>query len=107
MAHDHRTVTPAEGPHWTDENGELDTPYLSCRGCPWVRVHDFHYMYCRDLGDKSKPDFTSVYDGGMLRLWNWPHPDKNCKFSARALLPAATDSLAIVPNSQAKTEVER
>jgi hypothetical protein len=78
-----------EGPHWTTENGELSEPYLSCHGCKWLRVHDFHYFYCRDLGDKSQPDYKSVYTGGMVRLWGYPKPNNECRF-----------------REQAKTEVE-
>lgn len=69
-----------EGPDWTDEHGELPVPYLSCAGCKWLRVHDFHYFYCRDLGDKQQPDYTSVYSGGMKRVLSYPDPDKECRF---------------------------
>lgn len=72
-----------EGPILTDDNGELPQSYLSCRGCKWLRVHDGHYFYCRDLGDKTQADFTSVYSGGMKRLYEYPHPDKKCRFVAR------------------------
>ena len=70
-----------EGPVWTDERGELPEKYLSCVGCKWLRVHDFHYFYCRDLGDKTQPDYTSVYTGGMRRLWNYPLTPDDCRFT--------------------------
>ena len=74
-------MTDREGPAWTDQNGDLPKPYLTCHGCMWLRVHDFHYFYCRDLGDKAQPDWTSVYSGGMKRLHGYPRPDKECRFS--------------------------
>ena len=70
-----------EGPALTNEGANLDYEYSSCYGCKWLRVHDFHYFYCRDLGDKSKPDYTSVYSGGMERIHSYPHPHKDCRFS--------------------------
>lgn len=73
-------TTERGGPALTDDNGELATPYLSCRGCTWLRVHDGHYFYCRDLGDKTKPDFTGPYNGGMKRLHSYPRPDADCRF---------------------------
>ena len=75
----------SEGPVLTDEGGELKTPYLSCVSCIWARVHDYHYFYCRDLGDRSQPDYTSMYTGGMKRLHNWPHPDPSCRFTEKTV----------------------
>jgi hypothetical protein len=69
-----------EGPTLTDEGGQLSEMYLSCVGCKWLRVHDRHYFYCRDLGDKSQPDLTSVYTGGMKHNLNFPRPDPSCRF---------------------------
>lgn len=68
-----------EGPTLTDEDGQLPAPYLSCRGCKYRRIHDYHYFYCRDLGDQSKADMDP-YNGGLARLWGYPHPNKECRF---------------------------
>jgi hypothetical protein len=84
-------MTGREGPIWTDQNGELPKPYLSCHGCKWLRVHDSHYFYCRDLGDKTQPDWTSVYSGGMKRLRSYPTPDKDCRFPAPEKLSVSID----------------
>jgi hypothetical protein len=77
-------MSDREGPCLTDENGALDQLYLTCHGCKWLRVHDFHYFYCRDLGDKSQPDYSSVYTGGMKRLSGYPKVDAECRFAAAA-----------------------
>jgi hypothetical protein len=63
-------MTDHEGPILTNHKGDLPTPVLSCRDCKWLRVHDRHYFYCRDLGDKAQPDWTSHYTGGMKRLYS-------------------------------------
>lgn len=89
-----------EGPTWTDERGELSYEYLSCRTCNWLRINDGHYFYCRDLGDKSKPDFTSVYSGGMKRLHNFPRPDSACR------LLDGVDPEAIRPKAQSTQTTE-
>lgn len=34
------------GPVWTDYNGDLDAPVLTCTGCHHLRYHDRHYPYC-------------------------------------------------------------
>jgi hypothetical protein len=77
-------ILTREGPTLTNENGALDYQYPSCRGCKWLRVHDWHYFYCRDLGDKSKPDYTSVYSGGMRRIFTYPRPLPECRFQIPA-----------------------
>lgn len=45
--------------------------WTTCNGCPAFRVFDFHYFYCRRLGDQSKPD---AWNAGWKRLggmtWN-------------------------------------
>lgn len=69
-----------EGPALTDERGELSYQYLSCAKCKWLRINDYHYFYCRDLGNKDLPDFTSVYTSGMKRLYCYPRPDRACAF---------------------------
>jgi hypothetical protein len=38
---------------------------VTCAGCPMLRVHDWHYFYCRHLGDQSKPD---EWNAGWYRL---------------------------------------
>lgn len=51
-------------------NRELpDHGWVTCHGCPALRVHDFHYFYCRRLGDQSKPD---EWNAGWHRLWSGP-----------------------------------
>jgi hypothetical protein len=72
----------SKGPEWTDENGELKERYLSCANCDFRRVHDWHYFYCRDLGDQSKPDLNP-YNGGLRRNWSYPHIHKDCRFGSQ------------------------
>jgi hypothetical protein len=58
-------------------------PEAMCYGCPNLRVHDFHYWYCRALGDQSKPDFDP-YNGGQQRI-DPNDPQKNrCPFLKNA-----------------------
>jgi hypothetical protein len=76
--HGAEIMTEREGLALTDE--EVPVPYLSCRGCKWLRVQDFHYFYCRDLGDQTKPDVSTYEGGGQQRLWSYPHPNKECRF---------------------------
>lgn len=76
-------MSEREGPILTDENGELDKSYLTCRGCKWFRVHDWHYYFCRDLGDKTKED-RPYSGGGWRQLHRAPHPDPACRFLASA-----------------------
>ena len=47
-----------EGPRTdTYHNRELpERVWTTCAGCPAFRVFDFHYFYCRRLGDQTKPD---------------------------------------------------
>lgn len=77
-----------DGPVLTDHNGELDAPLPSCQGyqdgktysCKHLRIHDYHYFFCRELGDKSKPDLDP-YKGGLERIWNGPSPPHlDCPF---------------------------
>lgn len=42
----------------------------SCVGCPMLRVHDFHYFYCRALGDQSKQDYSDIYNGHAKRIYS-------------------------------------
>lgn len=44
---------------------ELGGEYVTCRGCPSLRVFDWHYHYCRFLGDQTKPD---EWNAGWRRL---------------------------------------
>lgn len=65
-------------------NRELpDHAWASCHGCPSLRVFDFHYFYCRRLGDQAKPDEWNV---GWARLsetvWNEEEPAP-CGLSVR------------------------
>lgn len=39
--------------------------WVKCQGCPAFRVHDWHYFYCRHLGDQTKPD---AWSEGWKRL---------------------------------------
>ena len=32
---------------------ECERQVLTCWGCPALRIHDFHYTYCRDQGWKQ------------------------------------------------------
>jgi hypothetical protein len=49
--------------------------WTTCRGCPSLRVFDFHYFFCRRLGDQTRPD---EWDAGWSRLhdiaWNEDRP---------------------------------
>lgn len=77
-----------EGPVPTDYNGELPKPVLICHDCRHLRVHDFHYWYCRVLGDQTKPDkgddpWDWWYNGGAKRLWSGAYPDAECPFPPR------------------------
>lgn len=65
-----------EGPILTDENGELDTPYLSCRGCKHVRVHDFHYFFCADI-DSGGDHYAT---GRAKQIYGYPRPHPRCRF---------------------------
>lgn len=47
--------------------------WVTCRGCPALRVHDFHYFYCRHLGDQSKPD---AWNAGWKRLGDTAYPEE-------------------------------
>ncbi len=52
-----------------DERHRRELPgsdWVTCRGCPSLRVVDWHYFYCRHLGDQSQPDEWSA---GWSRLW--------------------------------------
>lgn len=40
--------------------------WVTCYGCPMLRVFDWHYFYCRELGDKSFPD---EWNRGWHRLY--------------------------------------
>jgi len=54
----------------------------TCIGCEHVRVHDWHYFYCRDIGNKSLPeDWTWWFSGATVRVWSYPKPHKYCKLS--------------------------
>lgn len=46
---------------------ELGGDWVSCKDCPMLRVFDFHYFYCRHLGDQTKPD---KWNDGWFRLWS-------------------------------------
>lgn len=39
--------------------------WVTCKGCPAFRVFDWHYFYCRHLGDQSQPD---AWNAGWRRL---------------------------------------
>lgn len=71
----------------TYHNRELpDREWSSCKGCPSLRVFDFHYFYCRLLGDQSKPD---AWNAGWMRLSDITfHADcpAPCGLSVRAIL---------------------
>lgn len=73
-----------EGPVPTDYNGELPDPVLICHGCRHLYAHDFHYWYCRALGDQSKPNDGDWWRSGWAkRLWNGAYPDDACPFPPR------------------------
>lgn len=46
--------------------------WLTCSGCSALRVFDWHYFYCRHLGDQSKPD---EWNAGWKRIGNVTHKD--------------------------------
>lgn len=55
---DHANIVREVGPR-PDEYHLRELPgndWVTCRGCPKFRVHDWHYYYCRHLGDQSQPD---------------------------------------------------
>ena len=56
----------------------MSTAYMSCRGCSSVRVHDYHYFYCRSLGEQEKPD--RAYTGGWYRLYGYAQTPINCPY---------------------------
>lgn len=65
------------GPAWTDERGELETPYLSCAGCSARRIYDFHYLYCAAL-KSGNPNWNHGY-----RHLLGSGPDKECPHPVR------------------------
>lgn len=59
----------SEGPR-PDTYHRFELPgddWVTCSGCPALRVHDWHYFYCRRLGDRSKEDVWFPA-GGWFRL---------------------------------------
>jgi hypothetical protein len=46
--------------------------WLTCRGCPAFRVFDWHYFYCRHLGDQSQPD---AWNAGWKRIGSATYKD--------------------------------
>jgi hypothetical protein len=60
--------TEQEGPR-VDEYHRRELPgkfWSTCHGCPALRVFDFHYFYCRYLGNHDHPD---AWNAGWYRLW--------------------------------------
>jgi hypothetical protein len=55
-----------------------------CVGCPFLRVHDFHYFYCRALGDQAKPDYSETGNGHARRLSGYPSRPKDCPLGEAA-----------------------
>lgn len=49
-----------------NNNEELGGDWVTCNGCPSFRVNDWHYFYCRFLGDQTMPD--KCYTKGWFRL---------------------------------------
>jgi hypothetical protein len=64
----------------TDGEPLIEMERDSCVGCPFLRVHDFHYFYCRALGDQTKPDFSEVYNGHAKRIYRYPEPLPKCPY---------------------------
>lgn len=63
-----------EGPDWTDENGELETPYLSCQGCKHLGVHDYHYFYCG--AQDAQNQRHTAFVGDFSYAYPWPGAGK-------------------------------
>lgn len=56
-------IGPRVNPYLNKELPEHQ--WTMCRGCPSFRVFDWHYHYCRHLGDQAKPD---QWNEGWLRI---------------------------------------
>lgn len=50
-----------------------DQSWTTCRGCPALRVHDWHYFFCRRLGDQGKPDEWPGEGWRRLNMTVWKH----------------------------------
>ena len=78
----------SEGPT-PDEYHRRELPgkgWVTCRGCSALRVSDFHYFYCRRLGDQTKPD---AWNAGWHRIDKivWPEAaDVPCGLPVQHLL---------------------
>jgi hypothetical protein len=60
--------------------GDDGANFRTCVGCEHLRVHDWHYFYCRDLGKKEIPeDWKWWFSGAVVRIWTHPTPHKSCK----------------------------
>ena len=56
--------------------------WTTCQGCPSFRVFDWHYFYCRHLGDQTKPD---AWNAGWKRVRHTHNEEEpaECGFSVQ------------------------
>jgi hypothetical protein len=50
------TASVGPRPHHRERKELPEHQWTTCNGCPAFRVFDWHYFYCRHLGDQTKPD---------------------------------------------------
>lgn len=66
------------GPLWTDYHGDLPEPELTCVGCAFLRMHDYHYPYC---SAQVVPNQTYPWRGAGVYLYV-EKPNAQCPYPA-------------------------